>query len=105
MRLPCGELAFGGAAQMRGHQLLAVIDLTGMGTQAHLPGLADQLVGQRVVSAFDLDVVVQSNIRILSRGTLLAMRGQRAQRWTLELGEQAGARTGATLEWAGVEIA
>ena len=90
---------------MRGHQLLAVIDLKGMRTQAHLHGLADQLVGHRVVSAFDLDVVIEMNLSFLPSGEFIALKRQRAQDWTLEFGEQAGAAALATLEWTGVQLA
>ena len=61
------------------------------GGQTNFDSLTDELVGNRVVVAFDFDVVVDVDAGRLPRGKLIALDGQGLQNRPVERFEQAGA--------------
>ena len=74
---------------MAGHPPSLREDLDRGGAQAHLHPLADQLVGDAVAVAVDLDVVVDVDGGHLPGGELVGLRRQRPQRRSVDLLEEA----------------
>ena len=75
-------------AHVAGHALPAVQALHGVGGQACVELAPDQGVGDGVVMAVDLDVVVDVDPDLLPLGEHVALGGQRAKRGAVELLEQ-----------------
>ncbi len=73
---------------MAGDTLTAVQDFDDVRRQTYLDLAFDELVGHRVVVAFNRDVVVDVHARLFPQRELVGLRRQRAQRRTVELFEQ-----------------
>lgn len=69
-------------------------ELDGMGAQADIELLADQLIGDGVVVAIDLDVVIDAHARLGPLGVDIALGGQGLHRRAVEGLKQGTARTG-----------
>ena len=78
-------------AQVRGDALVLEEHLDGGAGEAHLDDLTGQLVGNGVVVALDLDVVVDVDLGPAPGGELVALRGQGSQGRLVELSEERGA--------------
>ena len=98
-RLPIGFPT----AHMRGHSLAAVEDLHRAVGQANFDSLADELVGNRVIVALDLNVVVDVDASRLPVGKLIRLQRQGPQSRPVERFEQTGAGARALAEGALVE--
>ena len=75
-------------AHVAGHALAAVDALHGVGGDARVELAPDQGVGDGVVVALDLDVVVDVDPDLLPLGEHVALGGQRAKRRAVDLLEQ-----------------
>ena len=75
-------------AHVAGHALAAVQALHDVGGDARVELAPDQGVGNGVVVALDLDVVVDVDPNLLPLGEHVALGGQRAKRGAVELLEQ-----------------
>src|SRR5258708_26976360 len=77
------------AANVAGDPAAAAEDLDRGRAEADLANLADELVGDRVVVAVDLQVVVNVDLGLLPDRELVAVRGERSQRRPLQFFEEA----------------
>ena len=93
-----------GIEGMGGHAFVAVQDFHRAGRDAQLDLLAHQSVGDRVVVAIELDVVVDVDAGGFEACDGHAHRRQGAKGWPIELGKGAGAVARQLLEWSLVQV-
>ena len=71
-------------AGVTGYPYAAVKDLHGSGGGAYFHLLPDQLVGHAIPVVIKLDVVIDIDAMGFPVAILIAFRGQRPQRWSVE---------------------
>src|SRR5579883_319942 len=84
--------------EVPGDGLATVEDLDRVRGDPKIHALADEVVGNRVVVALVLDVIVEEHLGALPGGELVALQRERPQRRALELEEAAATRTGLARE-------
>jgi hypothetical protein len=72
-------------SQMSGDRLAAIIDLDRMAADAQVNAFADQSIGNRVILAFELRVIIEKDLGTLPRRVLIPVHLQRAKRGTVKL--------------------
>jgi hypothetical protein len=97
------EAAAAPAAEMAGNPPAAAEDLHCVRTQADLAALTGELIGNAVVMAVDLEVVIDADLRHLPDAELVGPIRKRLQRRPVETLEQTAAASRQLLEGAVIE--
>ena len=97
------ERALAVAPQVGGNASTVVEDLHGLGREAYLDLLANELIGHAVEVATDLDVIVDVHTCALSFGELVAGRRQRPEGWPVHSFEEGPTRALELLEGTIIE--